>query len=258
MPQFAERAANLFNVVRFVASNPSRLPVLARKVVKRLRGETDKGSPENDSWIAANSISAEQLAKSLDAKLWDEAGTFDRALSRRARTALKDVPYKLGGGSHHRFLYWLTRYKRPRTIVETGVAAGWSSSAFLAALARNRAGKLYSSDLPYFRIPNPERFVGILVDDKLRGRWVLRLEGDEVNLPLILAEVSTIDLFHYDSDKMASGREYAVALVRGKLAAGGIIMMDDIANDSWFRDYVTAHSLPHRVIDGRYGIIGEI
>jgi len=67
-----------------------------------------------------------------------------------------------------------------------------------------------------------------------------------------------VDLFHYDSDKMASGREFAVKLVGPKLAPTGSIIMDDIWNDDWFRNYVTASGLPHCVIDGRYGVIGEL
>lgn len=253
-----QQLRQLINTVRFALANPSRLPVLAGKVIKRLRGEAVQRSPENDAWIAASSVAAEKLATSWDAALWDEAGRFAVEQLRHAEPILKNVPFKLGGGSQHRFLYWLTRYKRPKTVVETGVAAGWSSRAFLAALEKNRRGKLYSSDLPYFRIPDPERFVGILVEQGLRRRWSLEIEGDQVNLPRILAEVSSVDLFHYDSDKTESGREFGVKLVREKLSSDGIIMMDDIADDSWFRNYVTSNSLPHLVIDGRFGLIGSL
>jgi hypothetical protein len=143
-------------------------------------------------------------------------------------------------------------------VIETGVAAGWSSRAFLAGIAKNGTGTLYSSDLPYFRLPRPERFIGILVEEELRRNWVLEIDSDEVNLPRILDQVDEVNLFHYDSDKMASGRDFAVKLVRKKLATTGFIIMDDIWNDDWFRNYVTAEGLPHCVIDGRYGFIGEL
>lgn len=248
----------MINVLRFIARKPSRAPVLADKIAKRLRGETDAGSVENDTWLAEHSTSAEAVALRLAPQLWEEATRFDADLREHARSVLGKIRYDLGGGGDHRFLYWLTRYLEPQVIVETGVAAGWSSRAFLTALEKNGSGRLYSSDLPYFRLPDPDRFVGVLVESDLRENWTLLLEGDQANLPRILDQVPRVDIFHYDSDKMASGREFAVALVRDKLARGGVMVMDDIFNDDWFRNYVTVNRLPFTVIERRYGIIGSL
>jgi len=246
------------NILRFISANPARVKVLTSKVAKRAAGENDRGSPQNDVWIAANSVSAEEIASALDPKLWNEALEFGRSLRERAAAILNDIPFDLGGGGHDIFLYWLTRYVRPKVVVETGVAAGWSSSAFLAAIAKNEGGTLFSSDFPYFRLPDPERFIGVLVEEELRRNWVLEIESDRVNLPRILDQIDEVSLFHYDSDKMASGREFAINLVRKKLAPAGLIIMDDITNDDWFRNYVTRQRLPHFVIDGRYGFIGTL
>jgi predicted O-methyltransferase YrrM len=253
-----EKNPSWLNIVRFVIEDPARLKILLKKVAKRATGENVSGSPENDAWIAANSVPADEVASALNLQVWKEALEFGDEFRSKAELILRDIPYDLGGGSHHVFLYWLTRYLKPNVIVETGVAAGWSSRAFLAAVAKNCTGTLYSSDLPYFRLPKPERFVGILVEEQLRGNWVLQLDADEVNLPRILEQVAEVDIFHYDSDKMASGRNLAVNLVRDKLAPAGLIIMDDIWNDDWFRSYVTSEDLPHCVIDGRYGLIGEL
>lgn len=198
------------------------------------------------------------VTRPLDSKLWDEAQAFGDELEKHARKVFAGIDHDLGGGGDYRFLYWLTRYRRPSVIVETGVAAGWSSQAFLSALKTNRKGRLYSSDLPMFRLPNPERFVGILVEPELRENWSLELDGDELNLPRILAKVETIDIVHYDSDKMASGRDFAIGLLKPRLSPGGIIIMDDIFNDDWFRNYVTSTGAQFHVVDREYGIIGEI
>lgn len=253
-----QQRTNWVNVVRFVLSRPSRFPALAHKVAKRLRGENDRGSPENDAWLAEHSTTAAALATRYDAALWEEAGAFDVAFRAHASRVLKDIPHELGGGGDHRFLYWLTRYLQPQVVLETGVAAGWSSRAFLLGLRENGAGRLYSSDLPYFRLPDPEQYVGILVEPELRTDWTLCMEGDEANLPLLLAQVRQVDIFHYDSDKMRSGREFAMSVVAEKLEPHGIIVMDDIHNDDWFKDYVTEHRLPFAVIEGRYGVIGSL
>jgi hypothetical protein len=74
----------------------------------------------------------------------------------------------------------------------------------------------------------------------------------------MLSSIEQVDLFHYDSDKMWSGRNFAMKLVGQKLATTGIILMDDINNDSWFRTHVTSRKLPFIVLDRRFGIIGEL
>jgi predicted O-methyltransferase YrrM len=250
--------SSLFNVARFIARNPSRAPVLANKVLKRIRGESDAGSQENDLWLAEHSTFADAIAKRLSPELWSEALDFDREQRRHAQGVLAKISHDLGGGGDHKFLYWLTRYLKPKVVVETGVAAGWSSRAFLVALRENGGGRLYSSDLPYFRLPNPDRFAGILVEAELRDGWTLYLEGDEANLPRILAQVGQVDLFHYDSDKMRSGREFAISAIREKLSPGGVIVMDDIFNDDWFKDYVTTNQQSFAVVEGRYGVIGSL
>jgi predicted O-methyltransferase YrrM len=253
-----EQPTNWLNVLRFVIRNPSRAPVLAHKIVSRLKGENDCGSAENSAWLAEHSTTAEQIAERIDPPLWAEAGEFDRTFREHARPILDAIPHDLGGGGDYRFLYWLTRYMKPQVVLETGVAAGWSSRAFLCALKKNGTGRLYSSDLPYFRLPQPERFVGVLVEPELRKDWTLELDGDEANLPRILARVPRVDLFHYDSDKMRSGREFAVSLVREKLSPNGVIVMDDIYNDDWFKNYVTSTNSPFAVVESRYGIIGSL
>lgn len=253
-----EQPTKWLNVLRFAIANPSRVPVLAHKVVKRVRGEDDRGSAANDAWLKEHSTTSEAIATRYDPGLWEEAGEFDAQNRGHAERILARIPHDLGGGGDHRFLYWLARYLKPQAVLETGVAAGWSSRAFLLALKKNGAGKLYSSDLPYFRLPNPERFVGVLVEPELRQGWSLHVEGDEINLPRILEMVPRIDIFHYDSDKMRSGREFAMSLVREKLSPGGIMVMDDIFNDDWFRTYVTDHDLPFEVVESRYGIIGSL
>lgn len=253
-----EHQTNWMNVARFVLSSPARTRVLAHKVMKRLRGENDRGSAENDAWLAAHSTTAEALANRYEPSLWEESGEFDMEFRKHASALLAKIPHDLGGGGDHRFLYWLTRFIQPQHVIETGVAAGWSSRAFLVGMRKNGLGKLYSSDLPYFRLPDPERFVGVLVEPELRANWVLELDGDEVNLPRILDRVPQVDIVHYDSDKMRSGREYAIDLIAPKLAPDAIIVMDDIHNDDWFKNYATASGLPFTVIESRYGIIGRL
>jgi predicted O-methyltransferase YrrM len=86
----------------------------------------------------------------------------------------------------------------------------------------------------------------------------MRSERDVHALPRILDKVSGIDIFHYDSDKSISGRDFGIAQARRKLAPGGIILVDDILNDSWFREYVESRGEPFIILEGRVGVIGDI
>ena len=96
--------------------------------------------------------------------------------------------------------------------METGVAAGWTSLAILRAL-KNGEGYLYSSDFPYFRLKNPEKYVGCLARDETnKENWFLDIRGDDIALPEISRKLNNncIDLFHYDSDKSYSEKNSAM------------------------------------------------
>ena len=240
---------NLLNILRFAIS-PSRVAVLARKLFKRLESQGKYSASENLEWIRAHQRSRESLVMSAP-DLWSEALEFGQAFRERAKAILATVPFDMGAGGDYELLYWLTRYLKPEVIVETGVSAGWSSEAFLAAIRRNGAGKLYSSDFPYFRVREPEKYIGILVSD--RAGWELHMDGDEIALPRILAAVPSVGLFHYDSDKSYSGRQFAVDVVHPKLT--GPMVMDDIADNSWFREFVEQRDF---AIIGRAGITPPI
>lgn len=228
-------------VLAKAAINPARGRVMAKKLLKRL---TDRESPErrqgNLAWIRHHCRDFADEATGLDRDLWQEALEKGARLKVEARAKLAATGVEMGGGGFYPMLYFLTRLRNPLVIVETGVAAGFSSRVFLEALEANgRGGRLYSSDFPYFRLKEPEKFIGLLVDEPLRRNWELYIDGDEKNLPAILAKVESVDLFHYDSDKSVSGRAFALRCVLPTMAEGGLIVMDDIQDNAFFKDLAT-------------------
>lgn len=109
-------------------------------------------------------------------------------------------------------LHALVRLLQPGHVVEVGVSSGVSSAYLLAALDRNRHGTLHSIDMPTFprrragrqraagvswTLP-PGRSPGWAVPFRLRGRWDLRLGDKRDVIPLLAAELPSIDLFVYD------------------------------------------------------------
>lgn len=235
--------------------------VMAHKVMLRIRERHLKA--ENDdvrSWCAAQATDGDTFMKALDPALWQEAQDVCVAITRKGEEKLAKLGLDLGGGGYYPLLYFFTRLLNPSVVVETGVAAGWSSQAFLLAMKKNSAGgKLYSSDFPYFRYENPEKLVGYIVDDELRPDWALHIDGDENNLPKIVAAIDHIDFLHYDSDKSYAGRELAVEMLLPLISPRGLVIFDDIQDNFHFRDFCQARGLPFRIFGfgGKYvGLCG--
>ncbi len=219
-------------------------------------------NPENLKWVETHCSDFEDLAMRLDGALWAEAVAVSKTIKDNAQQTLQKIDQVLGGGGVYPFLYFITRYMQPDCIVETGVAAGFSSYAFLLGLQTNGRGTLYSSDFPYFRLPNPEQYIGIVVPDSLKPGWKLYTNGDKANLKKIISEINTIDIFHYDSDKTYSGRVAAMSMIEGRLSERGVILMDDIQDNPYFYNYVKKRKpAAWRIFkfQGKYiGIIGEL
>lgn len=253
---------NIKNIL-IQALKPNRFSVMIGKIFKRFNDKQGMhSSNENLSWIESHSCEFQQLAMKLDMELWQEAECFSQKMQINSEEKLKNINYPLGGGGLYPLLYFITRYVKPSSILETGVAAGWSSCAFLEAIKINGKGKLYSSDFPYFRLPNPEKYIGILVDESLKSNWDLYIDGDEKNIPIILNKLDAIDMFHYDSDKSYSGREMVMFAIQTKLSQNSIILMDDIQDNSFFYDYIESNNIQEWYVfefQGKYvGMIGSL
>lgn len=224
----------LVNIIE-QASKKKRGLVLARKIKRRLKRifNNERGD-KYEKWIENKSEEYRQLLKSIDKKLWNETQNFKNKTESRAKKIFSSIDVELGGGGAYDLLYFITRLTRPSCVIETGVAAGFSSVAFLEAMDRNNHGHLYSSDFPYFRIGNPEKYIGALVTEKLKNRWSLYVEGDKHNVPIIKEQVKDVDIFHYESDKSYEGREYAYDAVKDNLHDESIIIYDDIEDNTHF------------------------
>ena len=224
----------LVNIITQANKNKRGL-VLFRKIKRRLkRIFSIERRDEYEKWIEKECEGYRHLLESIDKKIWSETQDFKEKTESRAQKIFSSIDIELGGGGAYDLLYFITRLTRPSCVVETGVAAGFSSVAFLEAMDRNNHGHLYSSDFPYFRIDSPEKYIGILVTEKLKNRWKLYVEGDKNNLPIIKKQAKGVDIFRYDSDKSYEGREYAYEAVKGHLHDESIVIYDDVEDNSHF------------------------
>ena len=232
------------------------ITVMFNKLFLRVKEYSLKKDQKNVyNWCYTNAESYEKFARSLDEELWTETQKICEKIQSDAEEKLAKLNLDLGGGGNYPVLYFLIRHLSAKTVVETGVAAGWSSQAILTALKKNKArGQLYSSDFPYFRYDNPEKLVGYVVDEDLKDNWHLFINGDQNNLPEISEKTETIDLFHYDSDKSYSGRKYALKALGNQLKENSVVIFDDIQDNFHFRDYVEDNKLKYKVFEfeGKY------
>ncbi|MBI1321664.1 class I SAM-dependent methyltransferase [bacterium] len=143
---------------------------------------------------------------------------------------------RMGGAGAVDMLYWISEYLQATRILETGVAYGWSSLAFLLSIEHRPEGKLVSVDMPYVGMNNDEH-IGCAVPDSLRAQWTLLKTSDRQGVPAVLRKLGTLDICHYDSDKSYQGRMWAYPLLWNALRSGGIFVSDDIGDNVAFRDF---------------------
>ncbi|WP_188192439.1 class I SAM-dependent methyltransferase [Nonomuraea sp. SYSU D8015] len=230
------------------AMRPTYLPVMTHKVYVRIRHGHDRERKAATAWASSQAESLDEWGSRIDPLLWREAENYARLLTESAEPrvrALAELGVDLGGPGGIELLYFLTRMLCPKVVVETGVAAGWTTAAILAAIQANKFGHLYSSDFPCFRLGDPEQYIGHVVAEPLKDSWTLHLDGDRRNLRRILRARMKVDLAHYDSDKTRAGREFFLRRISPHLTDGHVLVMDDIQDNLVFQEYVAARQLFH-------------
>lgn len=144
-------------------------------------------------------------------------------------------PTQKGWGGSVDLIYAVCEAIQAKTVVETGVAQGFSTLAMLLSVTR-RGGRVYSVDMPAVALKDTSE-VGIVVPQRLRTSWSLFPYPDSVGLARALAQVNQIDFCHYDSDKSYEGRCMAYPMLWSRLRSRGVFMSDDIADNTAFRDF---------------------
>jgi predicted O-methyltransferase YrrM len=231
--------------------------ILFKKFLNKFEKDNSKQALE---WAKIKTrYSMDEWMSKIDYKLYLETKKVSKKIKLDAKKILNANPFwsnllkkNMSGPASYELLYFLTKKKKPNIIVETGIAAGWSSLAFLRASKNNDNVKIYSSDFPYFREKNSKKNIGILMQNEINLNKVnLFIEGDEVNIPLIIKKLGNnkIDLFHYDSDKSYSGRKFCLNMLRSNFSRNAVLIFDDIHNNFHFRDFVENNKLKYQVFE---------
>jgi predicted O-methyltransferase YrrM len=242
----------------FYLKSPRYWPHFVQRMKRYVQPHLD-----TTDWQAKAVRWAEARAKPLNEVLFrfgligSEKSTIPRLDEQLLRAAERKAALsgcKMGGPGYLDLIYAATRLKTVDAAIETGVAFGWSSLAFLAAMAEADHGRLISIDRPYPGAGN-EPFVGIAVPDKFRRRWKIIREPDRNGLrKAVLQFPDGIDIAHYDSDKSYQGRQFGYPILWNALKPGGLFISDDIQDNMAFADFAEERGLRHAVVkaNGKY------
>ena len=136
-------------------------------------------------------------------------------------------------------LYAIVRAIRPSIVVETGVQFGATSAHILLALQENQMGRLYSIDLPWPGLaPLGEQFgIGCMVPERLRHRWKIVWGDSMEELPKLLGELGSIDMFNHDSVHTYRFMTTEYNMAWPYIRPGGVLASHDVRRHNAFRRF---------------------
>lgn len=214
------------NLTRRAVQNP---PWLLETVRSKLRGRADRARTFS---LADHSDFLCSVPAALSAAFGVSADDY-RSLTSRVQIPSAPEGSAWGGGEDILNLIGsLTLLLRPRVVVETGVAMGFTTAVVLAAMDANGLGALHSIDLPPLQV-DAATFVGQVVPKDLQGRWTLHVGPARTLLADLAQSLAPLDLFIHDGDHSfaAQSEEYRQAWPH--LAPGGCLISDDVCNTSF-------------------------
>ena len=225
---------NKIDSVIWFLKNPQYIPQIFQILKRKKNAHLEDSREESNNWCKENCLSQEEALIGLFGKKTFNTLVFLYSEEiKKAQNIVADCPVNMGGEGAISFLYHIVNEVNPKTILETGVAYGWSSLAikdFDNAL-------LISNDMPYIKMNN-EDYVGCVVPDNLKSKWQLQRLPDIKGIPLALKKFNnSIDLCHYDSDKSYTGRMWSSPILWKALKVGGLFISDDINDNLAFKHF---------------------
>lgn len=217
---------------------PKLHPVLLRKVKKRIVGTAHPDTrAEAEKWCEERAVGTQEALEQLTGTAPEQSvREYFEEEFREAQRRVNMSSEALGGPGNVDILYRIAEYLEARKVVETGVAYGWSALSLLLSLQHRSDAMLISTDMPQI-LSTDDNTIGCAVPDNLRSKWKIIRRADREALPMALAELGTIDLCHYDSDKTHEGRLWAYPRLWEALRPGGIFISDDIGDNVAFRNF---------------------
>ena len=135
-----------------------------------------------------------------------------------------------------RLLYALCFHSNANIVIETGVANGFSSSYILLALESTKKGKLHSIDQLVFPWHTKEK-IGSAIPDWLKKNWTLIIGDSTKELPRILNDIKSLNVFYSDSLNRYKNFMREFEIIWPYLNKNGIIYANDVSHNDAFLDF---------------------
>jgi predicted O-methyltransferase YrrM len=206
-------------------------------------------------WCKKKKLSEKFFYKKLGLKKQKDFFIENRSYYLSAKLKQKDLNYKMGGMAHLNLIYNLIKYYKPKKILETGVAFGWSTLVLI--LSKTKDSELTSIDLSY-PAKSSEKFVAKALPYNFKNKYKLLMGIDHDYLNLFKDKKKKFDFIHYDSDKSYNGRKKNYKLIWKILSKNGCFVSDDISDNFAFYEFVTSKKLNCYVLDFKSKYIGIV
>lgn len=244
--------------ILWFAKRPSFYNAALHIILRRLLNKNDRKQHQKAlEWCNKNKTTMEDVLISLNGKVEPLFSAVHKDLITKGEKILKNLPVTMGGAGGINIIYTLIKIYQPKKIVETGVAAGWSSLAILKGIEEIPDARLISVDMPYPKMNN-ENYVGCVVPEILRHKWTLIRQPDRYGLVKAIRLLKEVDFCHYDSDKSYSGRTWAYRIIWKSLNPGGILVSDDIQDNIAFKEFCERVGKKPFVLEDSQRFIGII
>ena len=229
---------NKIDSVIWFLKNPQYIPQIFQILKRKKNAHLEDSREESTNWCKENCLSQEEaLIELFEKKTFNTLDVLYSEEIKKAQNIVADCPVNMGGEGAISFLYHIVNEVNPKTILETGLAYGWSSLAILLAIKDFDNALLISNDMPYIKMNN-EDYVGCVVPENLKSKWQLQRLPDIKGIPLALKKFNnSIDLCHYDSDKSYTGRMWSSPILWKALKVGGLFISDDINDNLAFKHF---------------------
>lgn len=248
----------ILTLIKFWIKNPQETPTILIFVFKKI-----DSLPRFLLRIVLTEKHAKKLKYSLQstAKLYHQ---FNHKFNLNNRKSYKKLNLILN--NKFQLLYFIIRKTKPKVVVETGVAAGESTSYILQALNdNNNGGKLYSIDLPFqwyiygshkLHMDSllPGEKPGHLIPHHLKTKWNLILGNTNNKLPDLMKKLGMIDIFFHDSEHSDKTMLFEYNQSWPYIKQGGLLMSDDVSYSKAF-DQFSEEKKVKKIIFRNLGLI---
>ncbi|SVD16067.1 uncharacterized protein METZ01_LOCUS368921, partial [marine metagenome] len=227
-------------VLLWFLRRPKLHPQLLREIkafLKRDSHPTLSSCPQAEQWCKECHIDIEEAFSEIlpDYDYIDVTERFP-AIFEQAQKLVERQSFNWGGQGNISLNFNIAQAIDAESMLETGVAYGWSTLSLLLSIDEREKGKLVSVDMPFLGMNNEED-IGCVVPERLRPPWTLLPYADYDGIPKAIKKLDQLDYCHYDSDKTYEGKQWAFPKIWKALRSGGILASDDVSDNLAFKHF---------------------